>query len=122
MTASLTKWYQEHGRHEIFAGNKEVPLAEYENYLVLNEEHVNAKAQDDLDRLGIPKYARDEKKRARDAKLQQDPEYHKRMEKLYRKHVLKEPEAEPLIQIGASSTPLVEIETETREEVGAMGD
>ena len=28
MTATLTKWYEEHGRHEIFAGNKNVPLAE----------------------------------------------------------------------------------------------
>ena len=54
MTASLTEWYQEHGRHEIFAGNKEVPLQERESYLVLNEEHVNARAQDDLDRAGIP--------------------------------------------------------------------
>ena len=27
MTATLTKWYEEHGRHEIFAGGKNVPLA-----------------------------------------------------------------------------------------------
>ena len=27
MTATLTKWYEEHGRHEIFAGNKPVPLS-----------------------------------------------------------------------------------------------
>ena len=27
MTATLTKWYEEHGRHEIFAGGKAVPLA-----------------------------------------------------------------------------------------------
>ena len=26
MTATLTKWYEEHGRHEIFAGGKAVPL------------------------------------------------------------------------------------------------
>ena len=26
MTATLTKWYEEHGRHEIFAGSKDVPL------------------------------------------------------------------------------------------------
>ena len=26
MTANLTKWYEDHGRHEIFAGNKNVPL------------------------------------------------------------------------------------------------
>ena len=27
MTATLTKWYEEHGKHEIFAGGKAVPLA-----------------------------------------------------------------------------------------------
>ena len=27
MTATLTKWYEEHGRHEIFAGGKAVPMA-----------------------------------------------------------------------------------------------
>ena len=26
MTATLTKWYEEHGKHEIFAGGKNVPL------------------------------------------------------------------------------------------------
>ncbi len=26
MTATLTKWYEEHGKHEIFAGGKSVPL------------------------------------------------------------------------------------------------
>jgi tetraether lipid synthase len=135
MTASLTKWYEEHGRHEIFAGNKEVPLAEYEDYLVLNEEHVNAKAQDDLDRMGIAKYARDEKIAKQKAKLAEDPEHNKRMEKLYRKHVLREPEPEPLFQISAKAEetngggscsapePTVQIENvEKREEVGTMGD
>jgi hypothetical protein len=135
MTASLTEWYGEKGRHEIFAGNKEVPLAKYEDYLVLNQEHVNAKAQDDLDRMGIAKTARDEKIAARKAKLEKDPEYNKRMEKLYRKHVLKEQEPEPLFQIGAEAKeangggccstpePAVQIENaEKREEVGTMGD
>jgi hypothetical protein len=28
MTATLTKWYEEHGRHEIFAGGKAVPLVD----------------------------------------------------------------------------------------------
>ncbi len=135
MTASLTKWYEEHGRHEIFAGNKEVPLAERENYLVLNEEAVNAKAQDDLDRMGVPKYARDEKILARKAKRATSPEHDEHMAKLYRKHVLKEQEPEGLVQIGGAlgqlkakangngtnghSKPL---EVEEREEVGSFGD
>ena len=33
MTATLTKWYEEHGRHEIFAGNKNVPLASKDHSL-----------------------------------------------------------------------------------------
>src|SRR5205814_1802252 len=37
MTATLTKWYDERGRHEIFAGGKEVPLNSTEHSLVLNE-------------------------------------------------------------------------------------
>ena len=28
MTATLTKWYEEHGRHEIFAGGKKVALVD----------------------------------------------------------------------------------------------
>ena len=37
MTATLTKWYEEHGRHEIFAGGKAVPLASTEHSLKLND-------------------------------------------------------------------------------------
>ena len=35
MTATLTKWYEEHGRHEIFAGGKSVNMASKEHSLVL---------------------------------------------------------------------------------------
>ena len=61
MTATLTKWYEEHGRHEIFAGNKTVPLSTTEHSLKLNAEAVAAGAQTDLDELGIAKNAREEK-------------------------------------------------------------
>ena len=61
MTATLTKWYEEHGRHEIFAGNKSVPLSTSEHSLKLNAEAVAAGAQTDLDELGIAKNAREEK-------------------------------------------------------------
>ena len=37
MTATLTKWYEENGRHEIFAGGKSVALDNAEHNLVLNE-------------------------------------------------------------------------------------
>src|SRR3954463_16792923 len=43
MTATLTKWYEEHGRHEIFAGGKKVGMSDTTPLkLNLNEEHVNA--------------------------------------------------------------------------------
>src|SRR6516162_8385513 len=41
MTATLTKWYEEHGRHEIIAGGKNVNLASKEHNLVLREADVN---------------------------------------------------------------------------------
>ena len=105
MTATLTKWYEEHGRHEIFAGNKNVPLSSIEHSLRLNEEAVRAGAQTDLDELGIAKNAREEKLKARHHKEHggdsnghdgQDARYHEQMAKLYRQHVLKE---EPTLQI-----------------------
>src|ERR1700724_889639 len=68
MTATLTKWYDEHGRHEIFAGNKNVPLVTTEHSLKLNAEAVRAGAQTDLDDLGIAKNAREEKLKARQHK------------------------------------------------------
>ncbi len=73
MTATLTKWYEDHGRHEIFAGNKNVPLASKDHSLVLNAEAVAAGAQTDLDDLGIAKNAREEKLAAR-KKSQMTPE------------------------------------------------
>ena len=35
MTATLTKWYEERGRHDIFAGNKSAPLSSKDHSLVL---------------------------------------------------------------------------------------
>lgn len=92
MTATLTKWYEEHGRHEIFAGNKPVPLASTEHSLVLNPEAVAAGAQHDLEVLGIARNAREEKLMARKRKAL-TPEEERRneeMARLYRQHVLKE--------------------------------
>jgi len=106
MTATLTKWYDEHGRHEIFAGGKKVNLASSEHKLKLNEQHVNAGAQHDLDDLGIAKNAREEKLRARAAKAKQEAE-NARMAALYRQHVLNEkpPESNvvPLTSLIASA-------------------
>ena len=93
MTATLTKWYEEHGRHEIFAGGKSVAMESNLHSLSLNEEHVQAGRNTTLDELGIAKTAREEKMRARDAKLKVDPRQeaeNARMMALYKEHVLGE--------------------------------
>jgi uncharacterized radical SAM superfamily Fe-S cluster-containing enzyme len=118
MTATLTKWYEEKGRHEIFAGGKNVGLTNIEHTLVLRSDDVNHGLQHDLDEKGIAKTAREEKKRARDEKLRQQQE-DERMAKLYRQHVLKEAAGPELVQID-SIAPAPK--PETREEVGSFGD
>jgi uncharacterized radical SAM superfamily Fe-S cluster-containing enzyme len=94
MTATLTKWYEEHGRHEIFAGGKQVNLSSTEHSLALDPEAVAKGIQHDLDEKGIAKNARQEKLAAR-AAAKLDPE-NARMAALYRQHVLKEPVATDL--------------------------
>ncbi len=120
MTATLTKWYEEHGRHEIFAGGKQVGLASGNHKLQLNEDHVHAGRNTTLDDLGIAKTAREEKLRARDEKLKRDAE-NARMEKLYREHILKEPKPEggfiPLTAIAPAAPKVNEAEEARKEEV-----
>jgi hypothetical protein len=126
MTATLTKWYEEHGRHEIFAGNKQVKLESTDHSLVLNQEHVHADRNHTLDDLGIAKTAREEKTRARDAKLdaklKQDADNAKMMA-LYRQHVLgeKAPEVGGFVSLDNLAKPAAKpVTDETKEEV--MGD
>jgi hypothetical protein len=110
MTATLTKWYEEHGRHEIFAGGKKVKMEDKgSDYLRLRDDLVTNELQHDLDNLGIAKNSREEKKRARDAKAaaatgdavaehrgpeKNDAAYNARMASLYREVVLKEKPAQ----------------------------
>jgi hypothetical protein len=96
MSATLSKWYEEYGRHEIFAGGKPVNLETIEHSLLLRDEIVTKDVQHDLDELGIAKNARDEKRRKRAMNMSQAD--HERMAKLYRQHILKE-EAKPDTQI-----------------------
>jgi uncharacterized radical SAM superfamily Fe-S cluster-containing enzyme len=106
MTATLTKWYEEHGRHEIFAGNKAVPLPTTEHALKLNAEAVAAGEQQDLVLAGVARNAREEKLAARakeherslEDKLKEDAK-NRQMADLYRQHVLKEAPKPPVIQI-----------------------
>ncbi|MCL2659967.1 MAG: radical SAM protein, partial [Acidobacteriaceae bacterium] len=104
MNSTLTKWYEEHGRHEIFAGGKKVGLEKQEKYdLVLNEAHVNAEANHTFDNSGVAKNAREEKIRNRDAKLRQDSE-NARMAKLYRREILGEREEPNFVSLGDIKT------------------
>jgi len=101
MTATLTKWYEEHGRHEIFAGGKEVELGSTDHSMILDDDAVTAGIQKDLDQQGIAKNARQEKIEARAASKTEevdDPAHNEKMAQLYRQHVLKE-EAPSLVQI-----------------------
>src|SRR5437899_11796298 len=68
MTATLTKWYDEHGRHEIFAGGKHVPLKNVDHSLVLREEIVTTEIQHDLDGLAFANKTREARNGARAAK------------------------------------------------------
>jgi uncharacterized radical SAM superfamily Fe-S cluster-containing enzyme len=123
MTSTLTKWYADNGRHEIFAGNKAVPLVEQNHHLVLNEAHVAAGRQHDLDDKGIAKTAREEKTRARDEALKAKIENEK-MARLYREHILGEKKVEGFVPLDGllGSLPSKAVAKEKQEEVGAMGD
>ena len=115
MTSTLSKWYEDNGRHEIIAGGKNVNLPSSEHRLVLNMEDVNKGRQHDLDDAGIAKTAREEKKRARDQKLKDE-----QMMKLYRQHVLGEKPVEGFVHLGAIAP--APKSAEKQEEVGSFGD
>jgi hypothetical protein len=117
MTATLTKWYEENGRHEIIAGGKSVALPDRSHKLMLREEIVTNETQKDLDQMGVAKTAREEKMRARDEKLRLQKEAENaRMMALYKKHVLKQPET-GLVQIGTPGAA-----EEQEKLTGALGD
>ena len=122
MTATLTKWYDEHGRHEIFAGGKSVSLEDTSHKLKLVEAHVNASANTTLDDLGIAKNSREEKIRARDAKVKQDAE-NARMAALYRKEILKEQAPEGgFIPLANLIAPALKQAVQTEAEEPVLGD
>jgi 7,8-dihydro-6-hydroxymethylpterin dimethyltransferase len=65
MQATVSHWYEQHGRHQIYAGNHFVPLSSLRHSLKINPEAVAAAAQTDLDAKGVAKTAREEKLKAR---------------------------------------------------------
>jgi hypothetical protein len=89
--------------------------------LVLNQDHVQAAANDTFEKSGIAKNAREEKMRAREAKLKQDAE-NARMAKLYREQILGEKPVEGLVSIDAiAPAPKPAVKSEPAGEP-VMGD
>jgi 7,8-dihydro-6-hydroxymethylpterin dimethyltransferase len=78
--ATVAKWYQEHGRHEIFANNHSVKLEETQHSLNVNA----ADAARGREKKALPQTAKEEQAM---------------MRKLYMQSVLKQ-KAEPLVQLG----------------------
>ena len=132
MTATLSTWYGEHGRHKIYAGGRKVEeITHLSDKLHINADHAarGAQASDG------PQNAREEKIAARDRKLAEarqkgeqlppsgardrklSAEEEARLMKMYRQDVLKESPAPALVQIaGMAGTD------QTRETIGASGD
>ncbi len=118
MTATLSTWYDEHGRHKIYAGGKNVDDVDFSHTLNVDAETAARGAQ----QFDGAKNAREEKIAARNKKLEEatakgevpvvnggksqkkilSTEEEARLMKMYREQVLKEPPAAPsLVQIGA---------------------
>ena len=92
MTGKLSDWYEKQGRHEIWAGDREVELPNTEHSMLLRDELVTKEEQHDLDDLGIAKYASQEKRAKRDEKLAvlRAKAENEKMAKLYRQEILRE--------------------------------
>src|ERR1700716_1362910 len=97
MTATLTKWYEEHGRHEIFAGGKNVNLDTFEHSLRIDADDAARVRHLEHD---IPLTASEED-RARRRKAQALQEQAK-VRAIYEELVLKKPQP-TVVQIGTVS-------------------
>jgi uncharacterized radical SAM superfamily Fe-S cluster-containing enzyme len=124
MTATLAKWYEEHGRHEIFAGGKKValPQDETQKTLVIRNDIVTNEEQKDLDRLGIAKNAREEKIRARDAALKQKEAA--KMEQIFRQLAMGEKPVQDVVSVESLLKPAAKPKPEQKKEMEepVMGD
>ena len=104
MTATLTKWYEENGRHEIFAGGKQVPLPEQGALAGAARRDRDARS---AARSGPAGHRQDcpRRKDSRARRQAQGTAENARMAKLYREHVLKEQPGPDLVQIGGIARP-----------------
>ncbi len=144
MTATLSKWYDQHGRHKIYAGGRKVELDAPATYLDVNAEHAAREAQQSAG----PQNTRDEKileKRKLAESLQQQsngdngshgngngkgngknvilsPEEEARLLKMYREQVLKEKPAPKLVQLGGPNGKDTVASPQEQPLVGCSGD
>ncbi len=88
--ATVAKWYQEHGRHEIWAGGRNVDLSSYEHSMALRQGDTEAVRE----RNNLPQTTRDEKmarrKSAREAA---------KVRRYYEETVLKKKDEGPIVQL-----------------------
>ena len=90
MNATVAKWYQDHGRHEIFAGDKSVSLQSYDHRL-----QINAKDSTRVrEKSGFPETARDEKMMRRRAAREEA-----KLRAYYEEVVLKKKPKNDLVQL-----------------------
>ncbi len=94
--ASVADWYRSHGKHEIYAKGKAVPLGEFRTKLQLREEDVNRHREVAHD---IPQTAAEEERMRRKLEWQE-----RQARELYEQVVLKKPKPQ-LIQLGAAAKP-----------------
>ena len=148
MTATLSKWYDQHGRHKIYAGGRAVEVDAPAGYLEVNAEHAARDAQQSAG----PQNARDEKileksKLAASLKEQEQsdghngsqgvsngndngngknvilsPEEEARLLKMYREQVLKEKPAPKLVQLGETNGKDTAASPQEQPLVGCSGD
>jgi uncharacterized radical SAM superfamily Fe-S cluster-containing enzyme len=130
MTSTLSKWYDEHGRHKIYAGGHSVDLNDFNHGLRIDEQ-VAARGAQVSDG---PANAREEKIIQRDRKLAEQvaakrailpAEEEERLMQMYRQQVLKEeaPKGPQLVQIGGIQKPAAPPAPKHSEElVGISGD
>ncbi len=119
MTATLAKWYAEHGRHEIFTGGRSVPLPSTEHSLRVRPELITLEPQKDLELLGVPKTAREEKLRLREQALRRQES--ERMAAAYRRLVLGE-QTSPLVQIQGVRPHTQEVSVEEAALAGRLDE
>ncbi len=92
MNATVAKWYEENGRHEIFAGGKNVGLGSYDHRLKINatdSERVREKSEH-------PETARDEKLQRRQAAREEA-----KVRAYYEEVVLKKKTKNDLVSLGS---------------------